>query len=445
MLRPTSDNEVAHDEDGAVAQQKGIAVKNVEPSLKSITAEGVILVTENTAKTGNMGRAWAVVLVVFLAGFCMPANMGKTMWIAPLVMESFGFGPDILGWVNGVFYVLGAVIAFPAASFIRRLGIRWSVTIALCCGIVGNLIGAFAHDVPMLMVSRIIEGAGFGLMGVIGVAAITPWFPAERRGLPLGVWAMWVAAANAITPMFDTAIAQSTGSYVNVWWFFLVFDIIVLALFLLVYREPSDPYIDEAEKAGETKFSYKDIFSNKTVWVLAALFFLEEGAFIASQGFLSTYVTSNLDAPLMVGTGLVSAGAIWGACFAPIAGKISDTIGSRRKVLIFCMIAAVIFGLGVFTVTDLRVYVILIILNGFVGGGVSSMLWASCTETVPSHLVSGATAALACSQSVGMFLGSMFVGNVIAAIGFTGTSIALGVIFVIGLLIALFGLKGKLR
>lgn len=120
------------------------------------------------------GRAWAVVVVVFLAGFCMPANMGETMWVAPLVMGAFGFGPDVLGWVNGVFYILGALIAFPAASFVRRLGIRWSVVIALACGIVGNLIGIFAGDIDTLMVSRIVQGAGFGLMGVIGVTAITP-------------------------------------------------------------------------------------------------------------------------------------------------------------------------------------------------------------------------------------------------------------------------------
>lgn len=198
---------------------------------------------QKPAKTGNMngGRAWAVVLVVFLAGFCMPANMGETMWIAPVVMESLGFGPDILGWVNGVFYILGAVIAFPAASFIRRLGIRWSVTIALACGILGNAIGIFAADVTVLMVSRIIQGAGFGLMGVIGVAAISPWFPKEKRGLPLGVWAIWVAAANAITPMLDAAIVQATGNYVSVWQFFLVFDIVVLVLFLLVYARPPTP------------------------------------------------------------------------------------------------------------------------------------------------------------------------------------------------------------
>ncbi len=398
---------------------------------------------------GNMtaGRAWAVVAVVFLAGFCMPANMGKTMWIAPLVMEAYGFGPDVLGWVNGVFYILGALIAFPAASFVRRLGIKKSVSIALVCGIVGNLIGAFSGtSIAMLMVSRIIEGAGFGLMGVIGVVAITPWFPKEKRGLPLGVWGAWVASANAITPVFDGFLAQATGSYLTVWYFFLAFDIVILLLFLAVYRDPSDPYIDEAEKAGEVQFSYSELFKNKVVWVLAFVFFIEEGAFIASQGFLSSYVTTYLDAPLMVGTGLVSAGAVWGMCFSPISGKISDAIGSRRKVLVFCMISAVLFGALVFYVTDLNVYILVIILNGFTGGGVAAMLWASCSEVVPSHLISGATAALACSQSVGMFLGSMFMGNVINAVGYTLAGwYVLVPCFTIGLLAVIFGLRGKLK
>lgn len=48
---------------------------------------------ESAVKKGNMGRAWPVVLVVFLAGFCMPANMGETMWVAPLVMQGLGFWP----------------------------------------------------------------------------------------------------------------------------------------------------------------------------------------------------------------------------------------------------------------------------------------------------------------------------------------------------------------
>ena len=403
-------------------------------------------ITKTSAKKGNMGRAWAVVVVVFLAGFCMPANMGKTMWLAPLVMQSFGFAESVLGWLNGVFYILGALIAFPAASFVRKLGIRSSVTIALCCGIAGNLIGAFASSVSALMVSRIIEGAGFGLMGVIGVTAITPWFPREKRGLPLGVWGMWVSVANAITPMLDSAVAQATGSYVSVWWMFLVIDVAVLVLFLLVYRVPSDPYIDEAEKRGEVKFSYKELFKQKVVWILAFVFFCEEGAFIASQGFFSAYVTTELQAPLMIGSVIVTAGALWGAAFSPIAGKISDAIKSRYKVLIFCMASAVLFGLLVFWIRDLKLFIIVVILNGFTGGGVAAMLWTSASDVVPSHLISGATAALACAQSIGMFLGSTFMGNIIEAFGYTHAGwYFLVPCFGVSLLVIIFGLRGKLK
>lgn len=257
---------------------------------------------------------------------------------------------------------------------------------------------------------------------------------------------MGLATANAVTPIIDGAVAEATGTFISVWWMLLALDIIVLVTFLIVYRDPSDPYIDEAEKSGEVSFSYKELFSNRVVWVLAFVFFIEEGAFIASQGFLSAYVMEYLDAPLIVGTGLVSAGAFWGMCFSPIAGKISDAIKSRRKVLIFCMVSAVIFGAMVFSITDLYVYIIVIVLNGFTGGGVAAMLWASCSEVVPSHLISGATAALACSQSVGMFLGSMFMGNVIAAVGYTMAGwYVLVPCFGLGLLAVIFGLRGKLK
>ena len=91
-------------------------------------------------------------------------------------------------------------------------------------------------------------------------------------------------------------------------------------------------------------------------------------------------------------------------------------------------------------------YIIVIILNGFTGGGVAAMLWASCSEVVPSHLISGATAALACSQSVGMFLGSMFMGNVISAVGYAMAGwIVLVPCFALGLLAVIFGLRGKLK
>lgn len=398
-------------------------------------------------KKDNMRRAWIVTLAIFLAGFCMPANMGKVMWLAPFILPSYGITEGTLGWLIGVFYLLGAVVAFPAASFIKRIGIRNTVVIALACGIGGGIIGLLSSDIAMLMVSRVIEGAGFGLMGVVGVAAISPWFPVEKRGLPLGIWAAWVAIANAVTPMIDTSIASATGNFMSVWVVYIIFDIAVLIFFLAVYRIPSDPYIDESEKAGDTKFSYKEVFTNSAVWALAAAFFFDEGAFIACQGFFSTYATTQINAPIWVGSLIVSLSAFGGALFAPIAGKISDKIGSRFKVLVVAMICGVVYCIVIFWAKELWLFVPIVIIQCIAGGGVPSMLWASTTEVVPSKLITGATAAMACSQSIGMFLGSMFMGNVIEAFGsYTYAAWAVMVpCYIIALIITIFVLRKKLR
>ena len=64
-------------------------------------------------KSTDSGYGWAILAVTFLAGFTAPANMAKVTALAPVVMAQFGFGPDVLGWVIALFYVLGFVMAFP--------------------------------------------------------------------------------------------------------------------------------------------------------------------------------------------------------------------------------------------------------------------------------------------------------------------------------------------
>ena len=152
-------------------------------------------------KSTDSSYGWVVLAVTFLAGFTAPANMAKVTALAPVVMQTFGFGPDTLGWVIALFYVLGFVMAFPTAGLINKLGIRNVVLIAIGCAAVGSVMGALTENVTVFMVSRFFEGAGMGVMGVAGASAIAPWFAPEKRGFPLGIWAMWVALAMCICPV----------------------------------------------------------------------------------------------------------------------------------------------------------------------------------------------------------------------------------------------------
>ena len=52
--------------------------------------------------------------------------------------------------------------------------------------------------------------------------------------MPCGLWAAWVAIALAIAPILFTAIFETTGELMSVWYFNFGFSIVVLVLFLLI-------------------------------------------------------------------------------------------------------------------------------------------------------------------------------------------------------------------
>lgn len=390
---------------------------------------------------------WVILAVTFLAGFTAPANMAKVTALAPVVMATFGFGPDTLGWVIALFYVLGFIMAFPTAGLINRLGIRNVVLIAIGCAAVGSVIGAMTTDVTVFMVSRFFEGAGMGVMGVAGASAIAPWFAPEKRGFPLGIWAMWVALAMCICPILYGWIVDTLAlPWQTVWWGTFVFDIVVGVIFVIFYREPERPFVSDEEKAaGVGKASFKRALKNPMLWALGLIFFFDEAAFMAINGFLTTYLTEELSTTLVFATGIASAFGVAGAICAPLCGKISDWLKTRKWVLLFALVGGTVYTAVVFTCQDPNLYWGIMILAGIAGGFVPSIIWAATPDTVEPDDVPVANGLVATTQNLGMFVGAIFMGNAIASFGWSTASFAVLVpCYIICIVIFFIGLR-KLR
>lgn len=396
-------------------------------------------------KSTDSSYGWVVLAVTFLAGFTAPANMAKVTALAPVVMQTFGFGPDTLGWVIALFYVLGFVMAFPTAGLINKLGIRNVVLIAIGCAAVGSVMGALTENVTVFMVSRFLEGAGMGVMGVAGASAIAPWFAPEKRGFPLGIWAMWVALAMCICPVLYGYVVDTLAlPWQTVWWGTFVFDIVVGIVFVVFYREPERPYqTEEDQVAGKADF--KRALKNPMLWALGMIFFFDEAAFMAINGFLTTYLTEQLATTLVWATGIASAFGVAGAICAPLCGKISDWLKTRKWVLLFALIGGVAYTAVVFTCQVPELYWGIMILAGIAGGFVPSIIWAATTDTVDPDDVPVANGLVATTQNLGMFVGAMFMGNAVAAFGWATASYAVLVpCYLICIVIFFIGLR-KLR
>jgi MFS family permease len=388
-----------------------------------------------------------VLAVTFIAGFTAPLNMAKIVALAPQVMETFGIEPGMFGTVVALFFILGFLLAFPTAAIIKKLGLRTSILTAVACGFIGSVVGwisiSSGGDLTIFMVSRFLEGAGMGILGVAGASAIAPWFPAEKRGFPLGIWAIWVAAGMVVGPILFGQMFNATGSIESVWIGTTIFDVVAGIIFLLFYRDA--PAAEEALEGGPAKGSIFAVLKNGPLIALGLIFLFDEMAFMTINGFFTAYVEGpNVMLDVTTATLLSSLFAVSGAIFAPLAGKISDVLKTRKWVLLVGLIVGVIYTATVFNLTadTAFLYWPMIVIAGIVGGMVPSVIWIATPETVEPEQVPAANAVVATTQNFGMCIGSLVMGNAIEVFGYSQSSFMFMVpLYIICIIVLFVGMK----
>lgn len=397
----------------------------------------------------KVGYGWVVFIVTFFAAWTASSNMAKVTTLAPVIMGYFGITPTGIGWVIAAFYIMGFVLAFPVAGMINKIGVKISVIIAVCCSIVGGLVGVLSGGLVMFVISRVIEGAAMGFMNVAGATALYPWFPGSKRGLAFGCWGMWVASAMFICPTIYSALVDKAGwAWQSIWWMMLVFDVAMLILFIAFYREAPEGWNCEPvmEKATDEieKGSISKVLKIGAVWALGLVFFFDEAAYMAINGFFTTYLTSENVGATLTQAGLISSGAaILGCVVAPLAGKLSDILHTRKWVLFIGLLGGIAYTALVFTTHNVNAYWGIIVLGGIAGGSIPALVMTIAPELVTrKEHVPAANAMVCFFQNFGMFMGAMLMGNAITAFGWVkATFTVLFPLYIIALLCLLFGLR----
>jgi DHA2 family multidrug resistance protein len=105
---------------------------------------------------------------------------------------------------------------------------------------VSSLICGAAVSMPMLIIARVLQGAGGGGMQPIAQAVLLESFPVEKRGAAMAAYGMGVVVAPIIGPTLGGWI---TDSYSWRWIFYINLPLGVLALFMVNLFVEDPPYI----------------------------------------------------------------------------------------------------------------------------------------------------------------------------------------------------------
>jgi EmrB/QacA subfamily drug resistance transporter len=323
-------------------------------------------------------RKWWTLGAVAVGLFMIMLDNTVVNVAVPSIQKDLGVGLSELQWIVTGYALSFAALMLTGGKLADMLGRRRIFVIGIVIFTIASLFCGLADTGQSLIVWRIVQGAGAALMNPATLAIISATFPPRQRGMAIGIWAGVSALALAIGPLVGGLLTEHLSWS---WVFFVNVPVGVLgvaASYLLIdeSRDMSEEQrLDPAglltSGLGLFALTYGLIEANTYGWSSARII----GSFVLAAVLLASFVVLELRQRvpmldltlfrngtfaganvviLMVGLAMfgvfffvslymqnilgfsaVQAGAaflpmtVLIILVAPIAGKLSDRIGSR--------------------------------------------------------------------------------------------------------------------
>jgi MFS family permease len=142
----------------------------------------------------------------------------------PDIMAGVGLGIDELQRATPIVsaFLLGYIVMLPLIGRLSDLHGRLPVLVGcLVVFAIGSLFTATAHDLGGVVAGRALQGIGAGGLVPATLALVADLWPAERRGLPLGVVGAVQEVGTVLGPLYGGAVLAVSG-WRTIFWVNLV-------------------------------------------------------------------------------------------------------------------------------------------------------------------------------------------------------------------------------
>ncbi|MFN2235357.1 MAG: MFS transporter [Anaerolineales bacterium] len=364
--------------------------------------------------------AWVILVVVFLASVAAPLNQAKIPPLMPVIMDSFQITLGQAGWLMSVFALTGLFLSLPAGIFLQKFGPKILGLIALGCLVLGSAMGALSHNPSLLLFSRVIEGSGMGLIAVIAPAVIAMWFPPEKQGIPIGIWATWVPMGTLAVYSLAPGMSAAFG-WQSVWWLGAIFALLILLIYALLIRLP--PWMEESTHRGvETSIMAEfraslSALNNRSIWLLGLVFGCFTLVFMGMGTYYPTFLAETCGYSLSQAAYISSIATIMVLFSAPLAGWLSDRIGSRRMMFSIPFLILAVMMFFPFKISGWQIFAYMM-LQGSFAGAVPTATFAAAPEVMKKPELAGlGLAVVMFGQNLGFFVGPILFGKLVESLG----------------------------
>ncbi len=371
-------------------------------------------------KQGTVGltRKQFLTLAVLVSGtFLVILNQTLVTPALPSIMADMGVDASTVQWLTAGFTLVNAIMIPVTAYLTDRFDTRRLFLSAMSIFAAGSLLAGWGPSFAVLLIGRLVQAAGAGILMPMTMTVMLLSFPVERRGTAMGWFGVVIAFAPTIGPTVGGIIVDSLNWHVM---FFIVTGLaladVVFSLAFLVKLKESDKEASSLDRIsvalstlgfGTMLFGFSAIGSygptptafvpivigaavlvvffrrqltsenpmlrvrvlaNRRFAVGTAITMIVQASLMANAVLIPIYVQDLCGQSATVSGLVMLPGAIVMGVTGPIAGRIFDKRGPRRLVITGTgILALVTLSLALFlsTSTSMVAFCAIIALRNF--------------------------------------------------------------------------------
>jgi len=180
----------------------------------------------------------------------------------PLSTDMYG-----VQWVITSYMIAAAVGLLIVEWMIKKFGNKWIYVISVAIFTIASFLCGIANSLSFIIIARVIQGFAEALIMVTAQAMLFGFFPPEKRGIAMGIFALGVAFAPAIGP--------TLGGYLTEWfsWRAVFFVNVPIGIVLVIFGSLLLPDNDERK---DEKLNFISV-TFLTIATVALLVILSKG------------------------------------------------------------------------------------------------------------------------------------------------------------------------
>ena len=291
---------------------------------------------ENHKSTQLSSQKRTLIFICLVVSGIASSTLATAMTTAlPNVVEYFGISTSVGQWITSGYSLAMGVVMPLTAFLITRFPTKKLYLTGIGSFILGLLISIFAGNFGIMMVGRVLQACGNGVLMSAAQVVILTVYPIEKRGTMMGTYGLATTAAPIIAPTIAGLMIDAFGG--------ITLGIGNLTSFGLISIEGGLPlaagivvciFFVVRQWGLEKPFLDVKILKNKNYAISVISSMLLYLVMMGSSVVMPLYVQSVMGYSAVV-SGLVTLpGSLATAVISPLAGKMYDKMGIKRLFVI---------------------------------------------------------------------------------------------------------------